>query len=110
MPPSARRCASTCSADTPSPATRRRGSTRSPTRWSRVQFRLIRSVKHETLCCTRKRGNESRPEALMRLEDVVTTDPEIMGGTPVFTGTRVPAESLIQHLSAGDSLDDFLEG
>jgi uncharacterized protein (DUF433 family) len=46
----------------------------------------------------------------MRLEDVVTTDPEIMGGTPVFTGTRVPAESLIQHLSAGDSLDDFLEG
>jgi uncharacterized protein (DUF433 family) len=46
----------------------------------------------------------------MRWEDVVTTDPEIMGGTPVFTGTRVPIESLIQHLSAGDSLDDFLEG
>ena len=46
----------------------------------------------------------------MRWESVVTTDPEIMGGTPVFTGTRVPVESLIQHLSAGDSLDDFLEG
>jgi uncharacterized protein (DUF433 family) len=46
----------------------------------------------------------------MRWENVVTTNPEIMGGTPVFTGTRVPVESLIQHLSAGDSLDDFLEG
>jgi uncharacterized protein (DUF433 family) len=46
----------------------------------------------------------------MRWENVVTTDPEIMGGTPVFTGTRVPAVSLIQHLCAGDSLDDFIEG
>ena len=46
----------------------------------------------------------------MRWENVVTTDPEIMGGTLVFTGTRVPVESLIQHLSAGDSLEDFLEG
>jgi uncharacterized protein (DUF433 family) len=46
----------------------------------------------------------------MRWEKIVTTDPEIMSGVPVFTGTRVPVESLIQHLSAGDSLDDFLEG
>ena len=46
----------------------------------------------------------------MRAEEVVTTNPEIMGGTPVFTGTRVPVESLIQHLSAGDSLEDFLDG
>jgi len=33
-----------------------------------------------------------------------------MSGVPVFTGTRVPVESLIQHLSAGDTLDDFLDG
>jgi len=46
----------------------------------------------------------------MRLEDVVTADREIMGGTPVFTGTRVPVESLVQHLVAGDSLYDFLDG
>ena len=46
----------------------------------------------------------------MRWENVVTTDPEIMGGTPVFTGTRVPVESLIKHLSAGETLEDFLEG
>lgn len=46
----------------------------------------------------------------MRWENVVTTNPEIMSGTPVFTGTRVPVESLIQHLSAGDPLEDFLDG
>jgi uncharacterized protein (DUF433 family) len=33
-----------------------------------------------------------------------------MGGTPVFAGTRVPVESLMQHLDAGDALDDFVEG
>jgi len=40
---------------------------------------------------------------------VVHTDPEIMGGTPVFGGTRVPAQSLFDYLEAGDSLEDFLE-
>jgi len=52
----------------------------------------------------------SQPGASMRSMEGITIDPEIMGGTPVFTGTRVPVESLIQHLSAGDTLDDFLEG
>ena len=33
-----------------------------------------------------------------------------MGGTPVFAGTRVPAQTLIDFLKAGDSIDDFLEG
>ena len=40
---------------------------------------------------------------------MVHTDPEIMGGTPVFVGTRVPAQSLFDYLEAGDSLEDFLE-
>ena len=39
---------------------------------------------------------------------VVHSDPEIMGGTPVFVGTRVPVVTLIDHLAAGDSLDVFL--
>ncbi|HEY9421258.1 MAG TPA: DUF433 domain-containing protein [Thermoanaerobaculia bacterium] len=39
---------------------------------------------------------------------VVHSDPEILGGTPVFLGTRVPVRNLIDHLEAGDSLDDFL--
>ena len=39
---------------------------------------------------------------------VVHTDPEILGGTPVFLGTRVPARSLFDYLEAGESLDEFL--
>jgi uncharacterized protein (DUF433 family) len=40
---------------------------------------------------------------------VVHSDPDILGGTPVFVGTRVPVRSLLDYLEAGDSLDDFLE-
>ncbi len=39
----------------------------------------------------------------------IVTDPEIMGGTPVFAGTRVPVRVLFEHLEAGDSLDVFLD-
>jgi len=41
---------------------------------------------------------------------VVHSDPDILGGTPVFVGTRVPVKSLYDYLEAGDSLDEFLEG
>jgi uncharacterized protein (DUF433 family) len=40
---------------------------------------------------------------------IVHSDPEILGGTPVFVGTRVPVKSLYEHLEAGDSLDEFLD-
>ena len=40
---------------------------------------------------------------------VIHSDPEILGGTPVFKGTRVPIKNLIDYLEAGDSLDTFLE-
>lgn len=40
---------------------------------------------------------------------VVHSDPEIMGGVPVFVGTRVPVQSLFDYLEAGDSLEEFLE-
>jgi len=39
---------------------------------------------------------------------VVHRDPEILGGTPVFVGTRVPIKNLFDYLEAGDSLDEFL--
>jgi uncharacterized protein (DUF433 family) len=39
---------------------------------------------------------------------VIHSDPEILGGTPVFVGTRVPLQNLIDYLSAGDTLEDFL--
>jgi uncharacterized protein (DUF433 family) len=41
---------------------------------------------------------------------VVSRDPEVMGGTPVFSGTRVPIQTFIEYLEAGDSIDQFLEG
>ena len=43
-------------------------------------------------------------------DEVIHSDPEVLGGTPVFRGTRVPVKSLFDHLEAGDSIDDFLEG
>jgi uncharacterized protein (DUF433 family) len=39
-----------------------------------------------------------------------SVDPEVMGGERVFSGTRVPVRSLFDHLEAGDSIDDFLDG
>lgn len=41
-------------------------------------------------------------------EDVVHSDPDRLGGTPVFVGTRVPVQSLFDYLEAGDSLEEFL--
>ncbi len=40
---------------------------------------------------------------------VIHSDPDILGGTPVFVGTRVPVRTLIDNLEAGDSLNEFLE-
>jgi uncharacterized protein (DUF433 family) len=46
----------------------------------------------------------------MEEKEIITVNPRIMSGTPVFAGTRVPVESLITHIKAGDTLEDFLEG
>jgi len=46
----------------------------------------------------------------MQKEQVIQRDPEILGGTPVFAGTRVPVQTLIDCLQAGDSLGEFLDG
>ena len=43
------------------------------------------------------------------LKGVVHSDPDIMGGTPVFAGTRVPLQNLIDYLEGGESVEDFLE-
>lgn len=39
---------------------------------------------------------------------VIESDPEILGGTPVFTGTRVPVRNLLDYLEGGDTIDDFV--
>ncbi len=43
------------------------------------------------------------------IKNIITVDKEILSGQPVFRGTRVPVESLFDHLEAGVSLDEFLE-
>jgi uncharacterized protein (DUF433 family) len=43
-------------------------------------------------------------------KSVISCDPDVMGGTPVFSGTRVPVQTLLDYLEAGESIDDFLEG
>lgn len=41
---------------------------------------------------------------------VISRSPDVMGGSPVFAGTRVPVQTLLDYLEAGDSIDEFLAG
>jgi uncharacterized protein (DUF433 family) len=43
-------------------------------------------------------------------EPIVTSSPDILSGTPVFAGTRVPVQALIDYLEGGETIDDFLTG
>jgi len=43
------------------------------------------------------------------LNNVITRDPDVLGGTPVFRGTRVPFQSLLDYLEGGQTLGEFLE-
>jgi uncharacterized protein (DUF433 family) len=47
---------------------------------------------------------------MLNRSQVINVSPEIMSGTPVFIGTRVPAQTLLDYLKAGESIDDFLDG
>lgn len=46
---------------------------------------------------------------MLQIPMPVHSDPEIMGGTPVFVGTRVPAKTLLDYIEGGDTLDEFLD-
>lgn len=46
---------------------------------------------------------------MARRKSVIRTDPEILGGAPVFAGTRVPVKALLDYLEAGHSLNEFLD-
>ncbi len=41
---------------------------------------------------------------------IISSSPDLMGGTPVFAGTRVPVQTLLDYLEGGESIHDFLEG
>ena len=46
---------------------------------------------------------------ILELKGIIHSNPEIMGGTPVFVGTRVPLQNLIDYLEGDESIEDFLE-
>ncbi len=43
-------------------------------------------------------------------QPTISCSPDVMGGVPVFAGTRVPVQTVLGYLEAGESIDDFLEG
>ena len=45
----------------------------------------------------------------MEPKQIIHSDPEILGGTPVFVGTRVPVQALLDFLEGGDTIEDFLD-
>ena len=45
----------------------------------------------------------------MQANDIIVKDPDILGGTPVFVGTRVPFQALLDYLEGGETLDEFLD-
>ena len=45
----------------------------------------------------------------MKPDSINHSDPEILGGTPVFVGTRVPLQNLVDYLEGGESIEDFLD-
>lgn len=42
--------------------------------------------------------------------EIIISSPDLLGGTPVFSGTRVPVQTLLDYLKAGETIDDFLDG
>lgn len=57
-----------------------------------------------------KLANDPAISYINRMSKVIVQDAGILGGEPVFAGTRVPVKSLFDHLEAGDSIEDFLDG
>jgi uncharacterized protein (DUF433 family) len=70
----------------------------------RCRFTNLQSYFNLFLMRSNKKGNGS-----MNTNELILCSSEVLGGTPVFSGTRVPVKNLIDYLEAGDSLDDFLE-
>ncbi|BAZ48678.1 hypothetical protein NIES4103_12870 [Nostoc sp. NIES-4103] len=54
--------------------------------------------------------NAALKKRMMSQPAIITVSPDVMSGTPVFAGTRVPVQTLLDYLKAGESIDDFLEG
>ena len=65
-------------------------------------------VKDGTMRTLDRLTSEALPYAMHK--PVVTCSPDVLGGTPVFAGTRVPVQTLIDYWEGGETINDFLEG
>jgi uncharacterized protein (DUF433 family) len=68
------------------------------------------AVLHDALQLSEGERHELAARLLAQESSVVSANPHVMSGAPVFKGTRVLVQTLIEHLEAGDSIDDFLDG
>ena len=55
------------------------------------------------------KNNYFSKAVLMMKDQLITISPDILGGTPVFYGTRVPVKNLFDYLKSGESIEDFLK-
>ena len=65
---------------------------------------------HDVLRLPENERQEFASRLFAQESSVISAEPDVMSGAPVFKGTRVLAQTLIEYLEAGDSIDDFLEG
>ncbi len=54
--------------------------------------------------------HQAHEGSLSGMQSPISVAPDVLGGTPVFAGTRVPVQTLLDYLEAGESIDDFLDG
>lgn len=72
---------------------------------SKVPLKLLYSGGWHRIAGTKKEAAMPTPK-----RPLITTSSDVLGGTPVFAGTRVPVQTLIEYLEGGETIDDFLEG
>lgn len=68
------------------------------------------ALLHDVLRLPEQERLELAARISAQASSVISADPKVMSGAPVFKGTRVLAQTLIEYLEGGDSIDDFLEG
>jgi uncharacterized protein (DUF433 family) len=78
-----------------------------PPPWERQEAGLRSRWQRLRVC---EDGLEGYDLSMNNEHPTVSCSPEVMGGTPVFSGTRVPVQTVLDYLEAGETIDDFLEG
>jgi uncharacterized protein (DUF433 family) len=83
--------------------------------WGKPGMAQFKAPSWVSISCWPWRGSRSKiclstlKDCTMKKTSVVHSDPDILGGTPVFVGTRVPVQALIDYIEGGHSLEEFLD-